>query len=230
MVPDSPGVALGAEATALRDLIVEVVRTRHSLSADAHVVSESRYAMGFGSQWRDLLDDTRDVLQEHGFRFVKLSPGGHSIPVVNDALIYVWRVPNNPNAVSEFALSPTRKNGFATPPPEPVLWEPSLSSEPVPTDDTAGGSEIGPVLLAAGDNMPLVLVMVQSTPRALQSIEWAIAVLDNEGKVELRGQESLWEPEPATNDATARVESFDSGAPVEAKVEPREREGSRPDA
>ena len=230
MAPESPAVALGTEAVALRDVLVEVVRTRHARSADAHVVSESRYAMGFGSQWRDLLDDTRDVLRERGFRCITLSPGGHSIPVVNDALIYVWRVPNNPNAVSEFASSPTRKNGFVTPPLDPTLWEPTLSGEPVPADDTAADGEISPVLLAAGDSMPLVLVMVESTPRALQSIGWAIAVLDGEGKVELRGLEAMWEPEPATNDATARVESFDSGVPVEAKVEPRKQEGSGPDA
>jgi hypothetical protein len=230
MVRDSPAEALGAQAPVLRDLLVEVVRARHALAAEAHVVSESRYAMGFGSQWRDLLDDTRDALRDRGFRSVKLAPGGHPIPVVNDALVYVWRVPSNPNAVSEFASSPTRRNGFTTPPLDPALWEPSLAEGQQSAEDTAEDGEIGPVLLAAGDGMPLVLVIVESTPRALQSIGWAVAVLDGEGKVELRGQEAIWEPEPATNDATGGVESFDSGAPVEPKVEPREQEGSGPDA
>lgn len=46
---------------------------------------------------------------------------------------------------------------------------------------------------AVRDKMPVVLVMVWSTPRQLQSIEWAVAVLDDSGKVELRGRESLWE-------------------------------------
>lgn len=230
MVLDSPAELLGAQGPVLRDLLVEVVRARHALAAEAHVVSESRYAMGFGSQWRDLLDDTRDALRDRGFRSVRLAPGWHAIPVVNDALVYVWRIPNNPNAVSEFASSPTRKNGFTTPPLDPALWEPSLTDEPVPANDTAEDGEIGPVLLAAGDSMPLVLVMVESTPWALQSIGWAVAVLDGEGKVDLRGREVIWEPEPATNDAAAGVESFDSGAPVEPKVEPREEEGSGPDA
>ena len=83
---------------------------------------------------------------------------------------------------------------------------------------------------SAGDSMPLVLVMVESTPRALQSIGWAVAVRDGEGKVELRGQEVIWKPEEATDAAAAGVESFDSGAPVEPKVEPREQEGPGPDA
>ena len=230
MIPDSPAEAVGTQALALRDLLVEVVRARHAVAAEAHIVSESRYAMGFGSQWRDLLDDTRDALRDRGFRSVTLAPGGHPIPVVNDALVYVWRVPNNPNAVSEFASSPTRKSGFTTPPLDPGLWEPSLSGEPMRADDIAEEGEIGPVLLAAGDGMPLVLVMVESTPRALQSIGWAVAVLDGEGKVELRGREAIWAPEPVSDDATERVESFDSGAPVEPMVEPREREGSGPDA
>lgn len=230
MVLDSPAEVLGTQAPVLRDLLVEVVRARHALAAEAHVVSESRYAMGFGSQWRDLLDDTRDALRDRGFRSAKLAPGGHAIPVVNDALVYVWRVPNNPAAVSEFASSPTRRNGFTTPPLDPALWEPSLAEGQQPAEDTAEGSEIGPVLLAAGDSMPLVLVMVESTPRALQSISWAVAVLDGEGKVELRGQEAIWEPEPVIDDATDGVESFDSGAPVGPKVEPREQEGSGPDA
>lgn len=229
MVLDSPAEALGAQASVLRDLLVDVVRSRHALAAEAHTVSESRYAMGFGSQWRDLLDDTRDALTDRGFRSLKLAPGGHPIPVVNDALVYVWRVPNNPNAVSMFASSPTRKNGFTTPPLDPALWEPSLTDEPASVDDAVEVDEIDPVLLAAGDSMPLVLVMVESTPRALQSIEWAIAMRDSEGKVVLRGKETIWEPEPATDEATTGIESFDSGAPVEPKVEPREQEGSDPD-
>ena len=227
---DSPPVALGPDARGLRDLLVEIVRARHARAAEAHLVSESRYAMGFGSQWRDLLDDTRDALKDRGFRSCKLAPGGHEIPVVNDCLVYVWRVPNNPNAVSEFASSPTRRNSFTTAPLDPALWEPSLSEEQEPTQNSTYEGEVGPVLRAVGDSMPLVLVMVESTPRQLQSIEWAVAVLDGEGKVELRGQEAIWEPEPIADGNASGVEAFDSGSPVVPKVEPREDEGSGPDA
>jgi len=230
MLASSPAEVLGTDAPGLRELLVETVRARHGLAAEAHLVSESRYAMGFGSQWRDLLDDTRDALKDRGFRTCKLAPGGHEIPVVNDCLVYVWRVPNNPNAVSEFASSPTRKSGFMTPPLDPALWEPTLSDEAEPTEDTTTEGEVGPVLRAVGDSMPVVLVMVASTPRQLQSIEWAVAVLDDEGKVELRGQEAIWEPEPVADADASDVESFDSGSPVEPKVEAREREGSGSDA
>lgn len=230
MVPDSPADALGTDAPGLRDLLVKVARARHALAAEAHQVSESRYAIGFGSQWRDLLDDTRDALKDRGFRGCKLAPGGHEIPVVNDCLVYVWRVPTNPGAISEFASSPTRRSGFATPPLESTLWEPSLSDEQEPAQDSTDEREVGPVLRAVGDGMPLVLVMVESTPRQLQSIEWAIAVLDDEGKVELLGQEAIWEPEPVADGNASGVESFDSGSPVEPKVEAREGEGSGPDA
>jgi hypothetical protein len=72
--------------------------------------------------------------------------------------------------------------------------------------------------------------MVESTPRQLQSIEWAVAVLDGEGKVELRGQEAIWEPEPVADGNASGIESFDSGVPVAPKVEPREQEGPGPDA
>jgi hypothetical protein len=145
-------------------------------------------------------------------------------------LVYVWRVPNSPNAVSEFASSPTRRNGFTTAPLDPALWEPSLSAEQEPAQHTTNAGEVGFVLRAVGDSMPVVLVMVGSTPRQLQSIEWAVAVLDGEGKVELRGQEGIWEPEPVADGNASGVESFDSGSPVEPKVEAREQEGSGPDA
>lgn len=230
MVPDSPTDALGSDSPALRDLLVEIVRARHALAAEAHVVSESRYAMGFGSQWRDLLDDTRDAVKDRGFRTCKLSPGGHEIPVVHDCLVYVWRVPNNPNAVSEFACSPTRRNGFTTSPPDPTLWEPNLSEDLEPTQSAVNEDEVGPVLRAVGDSMPLVLVLVESTPRQLHSIEWAVAVLDGEGKVELRGREAIWEPEPVADGNASGIESFDSGSPVEPKVEAREQEESGRDA
>lgn len=227
---DSPPEALGPDAPGLRDLLVEIVRARHAHAAEAHLVSESRYAMGFGSQWRDLLDDTRDALKDRGFRSCKLAPGGHEVPVVNDCLVYVWRVPNNPNAVSEFASSPTRRDSFTTAPLDPVLWQPSLSEEQEPAQDTIHEGEVGPVLRAVGDSMPLVLVMIESTPRQLRSIEWAVAALDGEGKVELRGQQAIWEPEPIADGNASGVEAFDSGSPVMPKVEPREEEGSGPDA
>ena len=84
MVPSTPVDALGPHAPALRALIVGIVQTRHGLAAEAHQVSESRYGMGFGSQWRDLLDDAHDKVTGHGFQSHKLAPGGHKIPVVND--------------------------------------------------------------------------------------------------------------------------------------------------
>lgn len=229
MAPDSPAEALGSDAPGLRDLLVEMVQARHALAAEAHLVSESRYAMGFGSQWRDLLDDTRDALKERGFRSCTLAPGGHGIPVVNNCLVYVWRVPNNTNAVSEFASSPTRRNGFTTPPLDPTLWEPSLSAEQGPAPDTTEG-EVGTALRAIGDTMPLVLVMVESTPWRLQSIDWAVAVLDGEGKVELLGQQAIWGPERVADGDAPGVEPFDSGSPVVPKVEVREQEASGPDA
>lgn len=219
MVPHSPADALGSSAAGLRDLLIKIIRARHGLAAEAHVVSESRYAMGFGSQWRDLLDDTCEALKGRGFRSCKLAPGGHKVPIVNDSLVYVWRMANNPNAVSEFASSPTRKNGFMTAPPDPTLWEPSLADDPEPVHDASDQSEIGPMLRAVGDTMPLVLVMVESTPQRLRSIEWAVAVLDGDGKVQLRGQECIWRPEPAAYDAASDVESFDSGVPVAPVVE-----------
>jgi hypothetical protein len=219
MAPDSPVDTLGTHAPGLRDLLVDIVQARHSLAAEAHVVSESRYAMGFGSQWRDLLDDICEVLKDRGFRSIKLPPGGHEVPVVNDNLVYVWRVANNPNAVSEFASSPTRKNGFMAAPLDPTLWEPSLSGEPEPVQNATEESELGPLLREVGDTMPLVLVMVESTPRQLQSIEWAIAMLDGDGKVQLHGQECIWKPELAADSAASDVESFDSGVPVAPVVE-----------
>jgi len=230
MDPDSPSDAFGSQALGLRDLIVEVVRKRHDLAADAHQLSESRYAMGFGSQWRDLLDDTCDALRERGFRSFKLAPGGHEIPVVNDCLVYVWRVPNNPDALSDFASSPTRKNGFTAAPLDPMLLEPSLVDNDQPDEDPAGDSELERVVRSIGETMPLVLVMVRSTPRQLQSIDWAVAVVDNAGKLQLSGQEGIWEPEFLADDAATNVEPFDSGMPVAPLVEVQRQDGPQADA
>jgi len=177
--------------------------------------------------FRSLLDDAHDALKDHGFQAHKLTPGGHKIPVVNDCLVYVWRVPDTPGAVSLFASSPTRMNGFTAAPPPPMLFEPSLvdGDEPV-----AEESELEQVVRAFSDTMPLVLVMVESTPRQLQSIEWAVAVLDDAGKVQLRGQESIWEPEFVVDDTASDVESFDSGTPVAPVVEVQKQDRPQPDA
>ncbi len=230
MISDSPADALGAHASGIRELLVQVVRSRHGRSADAHEASGSRYAMGFGSQWRDLLDDTHDEVTKHGFQSHKLAPGGHKVPVVNGCLLYVWRVPDNPDAVSNFAASPTRLAGFLATPPQAMLFEPTFSKTSEPVEDAPDTAEIASMLGALHDTMPLVLVMVWSTPRQLQSIEWAVAVLDDAGKVQLRGQECIWEPELVDAAVVSDVESFDSGIPVTPTVELQKQEETRPDA
>lgn len=230
MGPDSPTEALGPDAPGLRALLVETVRRRHVLAAEAHLVSESRYFMGFGSQWRDLLDDVRDALKGRGHRVCKVPPGGHEFPVVRDCLVYVWRVPSHQDAVSEFASSPTRRNTFATAPPDPTLWEPNLQEQQDSGQWATHESEVRPILESIADTMPLILVLVHSTPRQLQSIEWAVAKLDGDGKVELRGREEVWEPEPVANGDSPGVEAFDSGSPVRPNLQLREEEGLEPNA
>ncbi|MFB8230152.1 hypothetical protein [Cellulosimicrobium sp. NPDC055967] len=100
-------------------------------------------------------------------------------------------------------------SGFVAAPPPAMLWEGDFP-EKVATGSDCPETTI--VLEAVREKMPLVLVMVWSMPRQLQSIEWAVAELDGDGKVQLHGQEALWEPEIVADDATSDVESFDSGA------------------
>ena len=79
--------------------------------------------------------------------------------------------------------------------------------------------------------MPLVLVMVRSSPRQLQSIEWAVAGLDGlAGETTLHGQEEIWVPELVTDEATSGTESFAAGTPTEVALEPRPQEGGGLDA
>lgn len=230
MIPDSPAQALDSHASGLRELLVKVVRDRHERFAEAHLASGSRYAMGFGSQWRDLLDDTHEAVTRFGFPSHKLMPAGYKLPVVNDCLIYVWRIPANVDAVSDFASSPTRKNGFAAPPPEAMLFEPTFADRDEPDELTGEDGELERVVRSVGDTMPVVLVMVESSPRLLQSMQWAIAVQDQDGKVVLRGQETIWEAELSADAQEFAVESFDSGAPAVPVVELQEKEGYDPDA
>ncbi len=233
MVPVSPADALGSHLRDVLPLVVEVVRSRHDRFAEAHQISGSRYTFGFGSQWRDLLDDVQEALRNRGYRTHKLPPAGYKLPVVNDSLLYVWRVPESVDAVSSFASSPTRLNGFSAQLLDPTLFEPGfmgeLESEPAVASPEE--TELKRVVRAAGDVMPLVLVMVHSSPRQLQSIQWAVAELDQEtGEVKLHGQESIWEPELSVLDAVTDVESFDSGTPKGPMIEPQEQEGTQPDA
>lgn len=217
MVPNSPADALGSHAPVVRDVVVEVARSRHDRSAEAHHVAATRYSMAFGSQWRDLLDDTDEALRRRGFQSYKLTPAAYKLPVINDCLVYVWRVPDTVDAVSRFASSPTRKNGFATSLPDPMLFEPSFLDAVQPVDNVSEEADFERVVRAVGDTMPVVLVMVHSSPRQLRSIEWAIAVLDGD-EVKLHGQERIWEPEIRVDDAASEVESFDSGTPIAIAV------------
>ncbi|MEV6659485.1 hypothetical protein [Nocardia fluminea] len=233
MVLHAPADALGSHASGVRELLVEVVRSRHDRAAEAHLASVSRYSMGFGSQWRDLLDDAHEALADRGFLSHKLAPAGYELPVVNDCLLYVWRVPGTPDALSKFASSPTRMNGFAAQPPDPMLFEPGFGEVPKPDKEVVEDTDeanVERLMMAVGDTMPLVLVMVHSSPRQLQSVEWAIAVLDDAGKVKLHGHEAIWQPEADVERVTSEVEAFDSGTPVVPVVELQKQEETHPDA
>jgi hypothetical protein len=100
-----------------------------------------------------------------------------------------------------------------------MLFEPTFTDAVQPAEEAPETAEIASMMAAVRDTMPLVLVMVWSTPRQLQSIEWAVAVLDDAGKVQPGGQECIWEPELIADDASSDVESFDSGTPVAPVVE-----------
>jgi hypothetical protein len=169
----TPVDALGLHASTVREVVTEVVRSRHDRAAEAHLAAATRYSIGFGSQWRDLLDDAHDALVDRGFQSHKLLPAGYRLPVVNDCLVYVWRLPDSADP-SHFALSPTKKNGFNAPPHDPMLFDPSIMGGTEPVEGEAHEAEFDSVVCAVGDTMPLVLVMVQSSPRQLQSIDWAV--------------------------------------------------------
>jgi hypothetical protein len=226
MVPESPTDALGSHADTVRDLLVEAVRSRHDKSAEAHHFSGTRYGMGFGSQWRDLLDDTNEALGDRGYQSHKVLPAGYKLPIVNECLIYVWRVSSAVDAVATFASSPTRLNGFKAPQPEPMLFDLSTISGDEPTGGV--GAELERVIRGVDEAMPLLLILVHSSPRQLRKIEWGIAELGEHGRVVLHGQDTIWQPELIDDDAVSDVEPFDSGTPIAPSVEPQRHE--RPQA
>jgi hypothetical protein len=229
MVPKSPAEALGLHYPDVHDLVVEVVQTRHARAVESHEVAGTRYEFGFGSQWRDLLDDTRDAFKERGYSSRRLAPGGYKVPIVNDCLVYVWRVPAAPDAVSDFASSTTRMNGFFSSPPEPVLFDISFADGGEPSLAGVVGVDLEGLVKLGNGKMPVVLVMVRSSPRLLGSIDWAVAELVA-GQLRLHGEETMWEPELGLDEAVANVESFDSGTPVAPAIELQELDRPSDDA
>lgn len=231
MIPLSPAEALDPHTHDVRDLLTETVRSRHDRSAEAHQTSESRYGMGFGSQWRDLLDDVSDVLATRGYRTHKLLPGGYKLPVVNDCLVYAWRSPEASGTVSSFASSPTRMNGFAAPLLDATLFEPTPKKSSDAVIKSPEETPLEDAVRASDGVMTLVLVIIQSSPRQLQSIDWAVAELDvDTGKVVLHGRENIWGPEITAVEAPSDLEPFDSGTPSGPTIEPQEQQGTNPDA
>lgn len=230
MVLASPAHVLGSHAELIRPLVVEVVRSRHDRFAEAHEVSGSRYATGFGAQWRDLIDDMAAAAKQRGYETHKVAPAGYRLPIVNNCLIYLWRVPGHVEQASMFASSPTRRNAFAAPPPDPALFTLDFMGEP--DLDPLQQAEVTSVVdEAMARVMPLVLVVVRSSPRQLHSIEWGVAELDEESsKVQLQGAECIWSPQDAALSPATAVEAFDSGVPQGPSIEPRWQEETPPDA
>ncbi len=222
MVPISPTAALRSHADDARALIVETVHARHDSAAEGHEVARTRFAFGFGSQWRDLLEDVVQAFRDRGYPSFKVSPAGYRLPVVGGCIVYVWRVPEKPNAVSGFADSPSRLSGFFA--AEPVeLFGSSFVEGGVEARSAREQEEVERAIRDAGKTMPFVLVMVHSTPRQLTSIRWAVAeYLD--GNVELHGEEVIWDALIEAETVDVDVESFDSGIPNGPTIEPQKQD------
>ncbi|MBZ4488074.1 hypothetical protein LQ938_11645 [Microbacterium sp. cx-55] len=226
MVLSSPAEALGDHATLARELIVELVQDRHERSADAHDAANTRYGILFGSQWRDLLRDSYDAFKERGFGSYKLTPGGYSLPVVNDALVFVTRMPEDAEAIEGFASSKTRAGSFFVQPTLDLFGDSFIEGGDEPRN-AEERERFEKLAKAAGAVMPVVLVMVHSSPRQLTSIDWAIAEY-RAGLVHLHGKDTIWSHEFAGEGVAVDVESFDSGVP-EAPVVALQARGATSD-
>lgn len=212
MAHNSPADALGEHTDTARELIVDIVQARHESAADAHDAANTRFLNFFGSQWRDLLCDARDAFKDRGFEAHKLTPGGYWLPIVNDALIFIARIPEGADVARDFASSKTRMSSFFAR-RELGLFGKSFMDG---IDDEAHTADeldrFEEMVAAAGAVMPVVLVMVHSTPRQLASIEWAVAEY-RAGEVQLHGEEAIWSDDFAAPGVDIEVESFDSGVP-----------------
>ncbi|MGL5829642.1 MAG: hypothetical protein ACRC0L_08755 [Angustibacter sp.] len=228
-----PTELLGSYAPEVRDLLVTVIGVRHDLSAQAHALSKTRYSMGFGSQWRDLLDDVREAAAQRGFEAYKVFPAGYHLPIVNDCLVCVWRVPGTVDPVASFASSPTRKNMFAAERPRQIMMDLGLGGEPRPTLNLAelAESQVKDLVRDVGAMMPVVLVKVHSTPEHLRLIEWGIAAYDEfADTMDLTGLETIWLSEGPPAGLASEVESFDSGTPSAPAVDVWNKENNERNA
>ncbi|MFT4127766.1 MAG: hypothetical protein QM662_16250 [Gordonia sp. (in: high G+C Gram-positive bacteria)] len=212
-----------------------MVLTRHRYAAEAHQAAHTRTTRGYSTLWHDLLVDVQEAFGGRGCDLYKLAPAGYKVPIVNGCILYVWRIPVS-NDPAHFATSPTKMSCFDAVVPEPALFDAAfVGASSVPAGDSVDEPEqevdLSAVVSSVDGTVPVVLVMVDSSPQQLRSIGWAVAELDREsGEVGFHGQETIWQPEPVVESDATGVESFDSGTPIPPAVEPREQEGTDPDA
>lgn len=234
MFPETPKDAFGSYAELARDTVVEVVRNRHTSSAEAHNVANTRSSRGYSTLWHDLSVDTSDAFANLGFTLHTLSSGRYQLPIINNCLLFVWRVPITGDP-ADFASSEARVSAFNARRPDPPLFDFALLNLP---DSASPDSELQSkpvnspeaVMGLVDDKMPVVIARFRSSPWQLQDIVWAVAELDiKSGEVNYRGEEIIRPAEPEVEPDVSEVESFSSGSPVEAIVEPREQEGIDPD-
>lgn len=213
MAYNTPAEALGEYESMARELIVDVVRARHESAADGHDAAKTRFLNFFGSQWRDLLCDARDAFKERGFDSHKLTPGGYWLPIVNDALIFVARIPEDADVARDFASSKTRMSSFFARRELGLFGESFMSGGDQEAHTADELDRFEKLVEAAGAVMPVVLVMVHSTPRRLSSITWAVAEY-RAGQVHLHGEDAIWSGDFSGEGMDIEVESFDSGVPA----------------
>lgn len=228
----TPSDALGRHADRARRLIAETVLIRHEQAAAGHVASGTRYGNAFGAQGRDLLDDVDETFRAEGFDTIRVKPAGYKLPVVNNCLIFPWRVPGKADAIATFASSKTRRGCFDEPSPPDTLFDLPGADTLVASDGLGAASRADEESLVRAIDlpMPVVLVLVHSSPSRIASVEWAVATLNESGRVVLHGPEEIWTPESDPGVSAFEVESFDSGSPDLPDIALRPQEWTGDDA
>lgn len=216
MVDDvSPEGRLGKDADSVAKMLIETIAEAHDSYAAAGSVDGAHFGRNkiYAQIWADLPRRVCELFS--GTVMSATVRPGHAqyeLPVVNDSVIFPWRLPTSASLTSmRFLTNPTRQALFRQALPEPGLFDPATD------DEQLSDEEADAVAVVHGAELPVIMILVESSVDRLSRISWAIAQPGPDEKVHLTGQAVLLDntapvAAPVARSKTKRA-GFDTGTP-----------------
>jgi hypothetical protein len=202
----------------MRECVLDAMVECHERLATSQLNASGDDKRVYGLIWAYI---HKDVASAVAGRFLAAQPiqlGGYRVMAMNGWVIVPWRVPNAGDPqTTQFATGSARGSFFSLADPEPLL-----PVGEVVTAEVAGPDALDDLVGAASaEDLRVLVVAMQSMPKAVHEVRWGWADLIEDGTLAFREEAVLLSGRPGSAPMRLDAPTFADGVPPRPAVAPR---------